>query len=227
MDKRTKKAIEKDVAAIKEAAKTASTLKELAESIGLSVQKVRTSLDHHPIIKKRVMSMLDANKSKSKEISAPTTSVKKSTSLSLLPPSEEKPNSIVICDCPALMYGLSNCLESPIVIPNFVRNSLIGLSKNNDADGFLANKAIVKINTVQNWCTIAPKINEQLLVEPSFEVSWRARALVALACKYWAEGYQVTIKTRTREVTNLAKLQECLKVSFVPADDKTELKVVS
>ena len=172
------------------------------------------------------MAALDANKANKKEV-VPTTTVKKDNSISLISPSEEKVNSIVICDCPSLMYGLSTCLETPIVIPNFVRNSLIGISKSNDADGILANRAIVKINTVQNWCTIAPKINEQLLVEPNFEVSWRARALVALACKYWSEGFEVTIKTRTREVTNLAKLQECLKISFVPADDKTDLKVVS
>lgn len=225
MEKRTKKQIEKDVAAIKEAAKTASTLKELAEIAGLSVQKVRTSLEHHPIIKKRVMAMLDANKNK--EVCAPSTPVDRNTSISLLPPSEEKINSIVICDCPALMYGLSRCMETPIIIPNFVKDSLIGISKNPDADSEIAKDILIKINTIQNWCTVAPKINEVFLNNPPFKISWRTKALVALACKYWAEGYEVTIKTRTSEVAKVAAMQECLKVDFVKADDKEPLKIVS
>lgn len=224
MEKRSKIKIEKDVAAIKEAAKTASTLKELAQMVGLTPQKVNTSLASHPIIKKRVLAALEANKAKSKEVSVPTTN----TSISKVNSTQEI-NSIVICDCPALVYGLSSCSETPIVIPNFVKNSLIGLSKSNHIDAAKAKKCVVRINTVANWCTVSPKIHEVLINDPEFKISWRCRAIVALACKYWAEGYQVTIKTRTSEIAKVAALQECLKVEFVPADDKfnSVLKIVS
>jgi len=224
MNKRSKKQIELDVAAIKEAAKTASTLKELAEITGLSIQKVRTSLDHHPIIKKRVMASLDANKAK--EVCVPTATVEENTSISIVHHSKEDCKSLVICDCPSLMYGLSSCMETSIVIPRFVKDTLIGISKSSDANAETAKKVLVKINTVANWCTIAPRIDEVLFNDPPFKISWRTKALIALACKYWVEGYQVTIKTRTAEIAKVAALQECLKVDFVKADDKVSLKIV-
>lgn len=219
MEKRTRKQIENSVKEIQAAAKSAKTFKEISEITGLTPQKVKTSLKDHPRIKKRIVDLFVANKEAN--VCIPKTSVKKDTSstkkqVRISAKSNEK--HIVICDCPALMYGLSHCIETPIVIPNFVKNSLVGISKSNTVDGAIAKELLARIDTIQDWCTIAPRINETLINE--CECNWRTRALVALACKYWAEDYQVTVKTRTAEILKVANLQECLRVEFVQEDGK-------
>lgn len=223
MEKRTNKEIEADVKAIKEAAIQATSLKEVSEITGLTYHKVSTSLSRHPIIRKRVMATLEANKaSKSPAMQEPTTSVAKTSSQS------EKEKTVVICDCPALVYGLNSCCGTPVVIPKFVENAIIRISRLNSEEGKKAGIALTLMGTFYDWCTVAPKLdNEFLLVEPATPPSWRARALVALACMYWCDGYTVTVKTRTAEVYNLALLQECLTVDFVPADGEVELKNIS
>ena len=224
MEKRTNKEIEAGVQAIKEAAKQATSLKEVSEITGLTYKKVATSLSRHPIIRKRVMATLEANKaSKAPAVQEPTTSVVKETSSQSV-----KEKAVVICDCPALVYGLNSCCGTPVVIPKFVENSIIRISRLDSAEGKKASIALTLMGAFYDWCTVAPKLdNEFLLVEPATPPSWRARALVALACMYWCDGYTVTVKTRTAEVYNLALLQECLTVDFVPADSEVKLKSIS
>ena len=225
MEKRNNKQIELDVKAIQEAAKTATSLKEVSEITGLSYPKVTTSLSRHPIIRKRVFASLEANK-----VSVPLTQERIISVVQKVPcpPENEEGKWVVICDCPAIVYGLRSCIGTPVVIPQFVENSIERMSCFSSVEGRKAKAALTHMGVLYDWCTVAPKLdNESLLVEPDIEPSWRARALVSLACKYWSEGYIVTVKTRTAEVYKLASLQGCLTVNFVPADDEVKLKVIS
>lgn len=61
MAKRTQKEIEKDCKRIKEAAKTATSMKELEQATGLSYAMINTTLSKHPIIFKRIKEQLDIN----------------------------------------------------------------------------------------------------------------------------------------------------------------------
>lgn len=226
MDKRNYKQIELDVKAIQEAAKHATSLKEVSEITGLTYKKVSTSLSRHPIIRKRVLAALEANK----KGSVPVTQERTISIVEKIPShsEDEEGKWVVICDCPALVYGLRSCTETPIVIPQFVEDSIIGISRYSSIEGGKANAVLTRMGAFYDWCTVAPRLdNESLLVEPESEPSWRAKALVALACKYVSEGYTVTVKTRTAEIYQLALLQGCLTVNFVPADSEVKLKVIS
>ena len=61
MAKRTQKEIEQDCKRIKEAAKTATSMKELEQATGLSYAMINTTLSKHPIIFKRIKEQLDIN----------------------------------------------------------------------------------------------------------------------------------------------------------------------
>ena len=235
MSKRTNQEIEKDTLKIKEAAKTATSFKELAKLTGLTEQKIRTTLKRHPIICKRVTSALEANKKETRKIKEPIRSKVKpvSVNMSPLPKEDVEGKWVVICDAPALMYGLQACTGTSVVIPQFVINTLEGLSQSTDylghplPESLKAAKAL-SIIQANNWATIAPRLKEEtLLVDSKEEYSWRAKALVALACHYWIEGYTVTIKTRTSEIKNLANLQGCITVDFVSADNEVKFVKVS
>ena len=60
--KRTQKEIEKDCRRLKEAAKTATTIKELQDMTGLSYYMINVTLSKHPIIFKRIKEQLAINK---------------------------------------------------------------------------------------------------------------------------------------------------------------------
>ena len=64
IQKRTQKEIEKDCKRLKEAAKTATTMKELENSTGLSYVMINTTLSKHPTIFKRIKEQLAVNKEK-------------------------------------------------------------------------------------------------------------------------------------------------------------------
>ena len=251
MEKRNRKEIEKNVKAIQEAALRAKTVKEVAELTGLTPQKVKTSLANHPIIRNRVMASLEANRNatttkapaaKATTTKAPaakatatkaTTAVDNTATMATTAvdttAAEEDSKFVVICDAPSLTRALTSCAATEIVIPQFVYNTLVGLSKSmNYEERKSAEAVLMRIHTLHGWCTVAPKLleGETLLVEPSEKVGWRAKALVSLACKYWAEGYIVTIKTRTTEIAQLAKAQGIFTVDFVSADDKASLKKI-
>ena len=69
MAKRNQKEIEQDCKRIKEAAKTATSMKELEHATGLSYAMINTTLSKHPIVFKRIKEQLDinlANKEKAK-----------------------------------------------------------------------------------------------------------------------------------------------------------------
>ena len=237
--KRTAKEIEADVKKIQEAAKTATSIKMIAEMTGITVRKIGTSLEGHAIIKKRIFDSIAQNLSKAKDEAAKAKAeAKKAKSKSdcdtkptmvRYPVKEENLNAITICDAPALINGLQACFTTPIVIPSYVYDTLIGVSKTNCPDSLKAKNALLAIEHTDGWCTIAKKVeHEILLVDPDEKPGWREKALVALACKYWCEGYQVTIKTRTGYIARLARLQKCFTVDFVKADNEDYiLKVVS
>lgn len=230
MNKRTNKEIEMDTQRIKEAAKTAKSFKELAALTGLTAQKVKTTLTRHPIIYKRIVASLEDNKKEYSETKEPIRSEVKPINI----PKDNESKTLVICDAPALVYGLQACTGSQVVVPQFVVNSIEALSNATDFAGrpmpeaSKAARSLSMIYATNNWATIAPKLKEEtLLVDSKEEYSWRAKALVALACNYWAEGYNVTIKTRTGEIKRLAELQGCISVDFVPADSEVKLVKVS
>lgn len=62
MPRRTQKQIELDCKRIQEAAKTATSMKEIEEATGLSQSEINTSLNKHPIISKRVRKQVEDNK---------------------------------------------------------------------------------------------------------------------------------------------------------------------
>lgn len=64
---RTQKEIEKDCKELKEAAKTATTMKELETLTGLSYAMINTTLSKHPTIFKRIKEQLAVNKKKKLE----------------------------------------------------------------------------------------------------------------------------------------------------------------
>lgn len=235
MAKRTNQEIEKDLSKIKNASKTANTLKELAQITGLTEQKVRTTLKRHPIIYKRVTSALEDNKKEAREAKEPIRSKVKPIPVNMppLPKEDVEGKWVVICDAPALVYGLQACISTSVVIPQFVVNTLEGLSQSEDYIGHLTPEALKAARTLSmiystDWATIAPKLKEEiLLVDSEEDFSWRAKALVALACHYWIEGYTVTIKTRTSEIKRLAEAQGCITVDFVSADDEVKFAKVS
>lgn len=228
--KRTNKQIEADVVFIKQAAKTAKTLKELAELSGLTVQQVRVSLDKHPIIKKRVLASLEENSLAAKSsVSEPSEEVSLEkvpvpTKLEL-PAEDEEGKWVVVCDCPALLYGLESCYATRIVVPKFVYNTLLKIAQFQTTEAKLASAVLFRIHSTTDWCTIVPETEDELLIEPSTESGWRAKKIVSLACRYWCEGYNVTVKTRTGEIDRLAKIQEVLTVDFVETDEDRKVKL--
>lgn len=64
IQKRTQKEIEKDCKRLQKAAKTATTIKELENSTGLSYVMINTTLSKHPTIFKRIKEQLAVNKEK-------------------------------------------------------------------------------------------------------------------------------------------------------------------
>lgn len=64
MEKRTQKEIEKDCKVLKEAAKTATSMKELERVTGLSYAMINTTLAKHPIVFNRIKKQLMENKEK-------------------------------------------------------------------------------------------------------------------------------------------------------------------
>ena len=68
MEKRTSKEIEKDLRRIKEVAKTAISLKEISDNTDLSISKVRTTLEKHPTVFKRIKEQLEENKANVKKV---------------------------------------------------------------------------------------------------------------------------------------------------------------
>lgn len=206
--KRNQKTIEADLKKIKEAAKTAKTFKQMAMLTGLSVSQIKVSLSKHPIIHKRILAALEANKNATFE----------STVDHVAEAVSANNKDIVICDCPALLYGFKTCRKTQIVIPEFVRNTLLAISGSSpSSEGSKAKKVLSQI-ACSSWCTVVPNQSNSLLVDPETEVGWRSSFLVSLACKYWTDGYNVTIKTRTGETAKLARLQEIFEVIFVESD---------
>lgn len=64
MVKRTQKEIEKDLKKLKEASKNATTIKDLESATGLSYAMIKTTLEKHPIIFRRIKEQLSVNKEK-------------------------------------------------------------------------------------------------------------------------------------------------------------------
>jgi len=62
--KRSQKEIEKDCKRIKEAAKNATSIKDLEDATGLSYAMIKTTLSKHPIIFKRIKEQLAVNREK-------------------------------------------------------------------------------------------------------------------------------------------------------------------
>ena len=215
MEKRNRKAIEADVKLIQAASATAKSIKEISEMTGISVRKIGTSLKSHPIIKKRVIEAVEKNRIGTAEVGV----MKKPPKTTRVKAKVKK--EVTICDAPALVSGLSSCLTSPITIPHYVFNTLVGLAKGTGTEHVKAQRALAAISTTPKWCTVAEKVmDESILVDPDGEEpNWRARALVSLACKYWSDGYSVTIKTRTGSIDALARLQGVFEVCFVEADN--------
>ena len=65
-EKRTMQQIEKDFKVIRNAAQTATSMKELENITGLSVSMINTTLSKHPVISKRIKEQLNLNKQKAK-----------------------------------------------------------------------------------------------------------------------------------------------------------------
>ena len=231
--KRSNKVIEADVKLIQRAAESAKSINEISEQTGITVQKIRTSLKRHPIIKGRVLASLEANRGSKKADHKPTKQAPKPKAPANqegIPNEAEDFKHITICDAPAMLYGLRSCLATPVIIPSFVYDTFVGLSKHDDpAISKKAENTLTMIHSLGDWCTIANKVqDETLLVDPTTEdPGWRAKAFVALCCEYWSKGYYVVIKTRTTTIANLARLQGCFVIDFVSADDEVpSLKVV-
>lgn len=64
--KRTQKEIEKDCKRIKEAAKTATSIRDIERATNLSYSEINTTMSKHPTIFKRIKNQLEANKELSK-----------------------------------------------------------------------------------------------------------------------------------------------------------------
>lgn len=64
--KRTQKEIEKDCKRIKEAAKTATSIRDIERATNLSYSEINTTMSKHPTIFKRIKNQLEANKEQSK-----------------------------------------------------------------------------------------------------------------------------------------------------------------
>lgn len=76
MTKRTAKEIENDYKKIKELVETSfiTSVKEIVEATGLTVQEIKTSLSKHPVVEKRLMSRIEVNrKEKSNNLKAEDT----------------------------------------------------------------------------------------------------------------------------------------------------------
>ena len=180
MSKRSNQEIEKDTQKIKEAAKVATSFKELAELTGLTVQQVKTTLVRHPIIYKRVASALETNKKESRKAEEPIRSKVKPVPVDEPPLPKEDANGkwVVICNAPALVYGLQACTGTPVVIPQFVINTLDGLAQSTDYMGhpmpeaLKASRTLSMVYATTDWATIAPKLKEEtLLVDPNEDYS--------------------------------------------------------
>ena len=101
IQQRTQKEIEKDCKRLKEAAKTAMTMKELENLTGLSYAMINTTLSKHPTIFKRIKEQLAINKEKAeteaqkqKELEAKAKAEEKARNDAMA--KETKQNEIVI-----------------------------------------------------------------------------------------------------------------------------------
>ena len=194
--RRTPAEIENDVSRIRTASKRARSLREVAKLTGLSVSKVNTSLYRYPEVRKEIMTLLKIN-----------------SSLNSVPVKK-----VTICDTPSIIYGTSHCENSDegIVIPEFVFKDLIQIVQGTNESTSKAKAAVEKLKS-QIRVASTKGIYFPMLM-PKNKVSWRAKTMVALAYHYLGNGFEVTIKTRTGEIFQLAKLQKKFKVCFVPED---------
>ena len=225
MTKRDNYQIEKDVKSIQKAVAngTATNWKQLAEELGLTTQKVKTSLASHPIIYKRVEEKLKLNKEANKNKGKKVCNNKKSVT-----PKDQMEKVITITETSALMVSLQNCMATPVVVPDFCIRELEKLSDDSEE----AKLALTTIFSVKGWLTTR-KLNrdlETVLVKINADDKLKSRsiAIVALACYYYTEGYIVTLKTRTSEVARLMKKQGIdVTVEFVEPDETpAKLKAV-
>ena len=222
MTKRDNYQIEKDVKSIQKAVAngTATNWKQLAEELGLTTQKVKTSLASHPIIYKRVEEKLKLNKEAKK--------AKKVCNTKSVTPKDQMEKVITITETSALMVGLQSCLATPVVVPEFCIRELEKLSDTSKE----ARDALETIFSVKGWLTTR-KLNrdlETVLVKVYDEDKLKSRsiAIVALACYYYTEGYIVTLKTHTGEIVRLMRKQNLdVTIDFVLPDEiPAKLKTV-
>ena len=122
IQKRTQKEIEKDSKRIKEAAKTATTMKELENLTGLSYAMINTTLSKHPTIFKRIKEQLAVNKEKWGGRST------KQKELGTKPKAEEKAKK-----CALVKETKQNCKSN----------------KNDDVSGFVIDASITGIENLR------------------------------------------------------------------------------
>ncbi|MCI8654651.1 MAG: hypothetical protein HFJ48_02085 [Clostridia bacterium] len=123
IQKRTQKEIEKDCKRLKEAAKTATTMKELENLTGLSYVMINTTLSKHPIMFKRIKEQLAVNKKRAEE---------KQKELEVKAKAEEK-------------------AKKDAMVKETKQSEIVTTNKNNDVSGFVIDASITGIENLREY----------------------------------------------------------------------------
>lgn len=138
---------------------------------------------------------------------------------------------VIICDSSALIYAFEDCKHlEHILIPSVSYNVLKSVARGEyvgrrrwDFENEILSKQLAK-NSLEYWeqnksrITIVPRLaSEEFFVDPICKIRNTTSAVLALACNYAMQGYDVCIKTRTYEIRDFAVMQchELIKVEFL------------
>ena len=139
ISKRTQKEIEKDCKRLKEAAKTATTMKELENLTGLSYVMINTTLSKHPTIFKRIKEQLAVNKENAEA------EAQKQKELEAKAKAEEKARNIVMD---------KETKQSETVASN----------KNDDVSGFVIDASITGIENLREYISKICSTQDKLIL---------------------------------------------------------------
>lgn len=126
IQKRTQKEIEKDCKRLKEAAKTATTIKELETLTGLSYAMINTTLSKHPTIFKRIKEQLAVNKEKAEA------ETQKQKELEAKAKAEEK-------------------AKNDAMVKEIKQSETVTSNKNDDVSGFVIDTSITGIENLREY----------------------------------------------------------------------------
>lgn len=197
----------KELERVKNMSKVSTSMEELARKCAMTERRVETLLAEHPKIKQRVLQQLKDNVEGKSNVG--------------------KKGKITLCDASALVWALDSCKDGIVFVPEFVMKTIYYLEDERDKKGKLTQKAqrakkainyiLANRGKVKIVKALTAEESELLVNSQNQDIPWKIRDLLAIAIQFSLLDYDVLIKTRTNELTELAFING-IKAKYVDKD---------